>query len=355
MALPNGVRSIIDCDIHVAPSSVEVLLPYLDEHWREYIAHSDFKGPTDTSYPTGAPTSARPDAVPSSGGPAGSDLALLREQVLDPMGVEIGILSCDYAVESLRNPDSAAALSRAVNDWQVEEWLGKETRLRASVVVPSQIPTLAAEEIDRVGSNPGFIQVYLPARSEAPYGNRRFHPIYEAAVRHDLVISIHFGGSPGNPPSGAGWPSYYLEEYAGMAQVFQSQVLSMIAEGVFDRFPTLKVTLVESGFTWMPALMWRLDKEWKGLRREVPWVRRPPSEYIREHMRLTTQPVDAPPDPIHLAQVIDQLDSDELLMFSTDYPHKHSDQPETVWLEGLPDPLRRNIMSENARAFYGFS
>ena len=355
MALPNGVRSIIDCDIHVTPSSVEVLLPYLSEHWREYIAHSDFNGPVDTSYPPGAPTTARPDAVPQSGGPSGSDLSLLRQQVLDPLSVELGILSCDYAVDSLRNPDTAAALSRAVNDWQAEEWLDKEPRLRASVVVPSQIPTLAAEEIDRVGSRPGFVQVFLPARSEAPYGNRRFHPIYEAAVRHDLVISIHFGGSPGNPPSGAGWPSYYLEEYAGMAQVFQSQVLSMIAEGVFDRFPTLKVALVESGFTWMPALMWRLDKEWKGLRREVPWVRRPPSEYIHQHMRLTTQPVDAPPDPIHLAQVIDQLGSDNLLMFSTDYPHNHSDQSEIAWLEELPDPLRRNIMSENARAFFGFS
>ena len=355
MALPDGIRSIIDCDIHVNPSSVEVLLPYLSEHWREYIAHSDFKGPVDTSYPPGAPTTARPGAVPPSGGPAGSDLALLRQQVLDPLSVELGILSCDYAVDSLRNPDTAAALSRAVNDWQAEEWLDKEPRLRASVVVPSQIPTLAAEEIDRVGSRPGFVQVFLPARSEAPYGNRRFHPIYEAAVRHDLVISIHFGGSPGNPPSGAGWPSYYLEEYAGMAHVFQSQVLSMIAEGVFDRFPTLKVALVESGFTWMPALMWRLDKEWKGLRREVPWVRRPPSEYIHQHMRLTTQPVDAPPDPIHLAQVIDQLGSDNLLMFSTDYPHNHSDQSEIAWLEELPDPLRRNIMSENARAFFGFS
>ena len=355
MALPDGIRSIIDCDIHVNPSSVEVLRPYLSEHWREYIAHSDFKGPVDTSYPPGAPTTARPGAVPPSGGPAGSDLALLRQQVLDPLSVELGILSCDYAVDSLRNPDTAAALSRAVNDWQAEEWLDKEPRLRASVVVPSQIPTLAAEEIDRVGSRPGFVQVFLPARSEAPYGNRRFHPIYEAAVRHDLVISVHFGGSPGNPPSGAGWPSYYLEEYAGMAHVFQSQVLSMIAEGVFDRFPTLKVTLVESGFTWMPALMWRLDKEWKGLRREVPWVRRPPSEYIHQHMRLTTQPVDAPPDPIHLAQVIDQLGSDNLLMFSTDYPHNHSDQSEIAWLEELPDPLRRNIMSENARAFFGFS
>ena len=80
----------------------------------------------------------------------------------------------------------AAALASAVNDWQIAEWLEPEPRLRASIVVPSQQPELAAREIDRVGGHPGFVQVFLPVRSAMPYGNRRYHPIYEAAVRHDL-------------------------------------------------------------------------------------------------------------------------------------------------------------------------
>ena len=109
---------------------------------------------------------------------------------------------------------------------------------------------------------------------------------------------------------------------------------------------------MESGFTWMPSLMWRLDKDWKGLRREVPWVRRLPSDYIREHMRMSTQPIDAPPDQTQLLEIVDQLGSEEILMFSTDYPHHHSDQSADSWLNALPDALKRNIMSENARAFY---
>ena len=58
-----------------------------------------------------------------------------------------------------------------------------------------------------------------------------------------------------------------------MAHIFQAQLTSLIAEGAFERFPELRVVLLESGFGWLPPLLWRLDKEWKGLRREIPWVK----------------------------------------------------------------------------------
>lgn len=138
-----------------------------------------------------------------------------------------------------------------------------------------------------------------------------------------------------------------------MAQIFQSQLLSLIVEGVFDRFPTLRVAMIEGGFTWLPSFMWRFDKEWKGLRREVPWVRRPPSEYVRAHVRFTTQPLDAPPDAAHFLQILDQIGSDDLLMFATDYPHWHFDTPEEALPPGaLPERVKRKILSENAGAFY---
>ena len=352
ITIPPGAAGVIDCDIHNTVPSIGALFPYLSTHWREYISQSAFKGPIDTAYPAGAATSARPDTALPTGSPPGSSLALIQKQVLDAWGVAYGILTCAYAIESLHNPDAAVALASAVNEWQIAAWLEPEPRLRASLVVPSHYPELAAREIDRLGDHPGFVQVFLPVRSAAPYGNRRYYPIYEAAVRHDLVIGLHFGGAPGNPPTPTGWPSYYIEEYAGMAQIFQSQVISLIVEGVFDQFPTLRVALIEGGFTWLPSLMWRLDKEWKGLRREAPWVKRLPSAYIHDHIRLTLQPVDAPPQPDQLRQIIDQLDSEELLMFSTDYPHWHFDTPAEALPVDLPPALERKIMAENARAFY---
>ena len=343
--------AVIDCDVHNSVPNVQALCPWLSPFWREYIEQSGFKGPIDTAYPN-APTSARRDTKPASGGPPGSDLALIREQVLDPWGTELAILSCDYAVEAVHNPDADVAIARAVNDWQIAEWLDRDPRLRASIVVPSKQPDAAAREIERVGDHPGFVRVFLPVRSPIPYGKRHYHPIYEAAIRHDLVVSLHFGGAPGNPPTSVGWPSYYIEEYAGMAQVFQGQLMSLIVEGVFDRFPALRIALVESGFTWLPPFLWRFDKEWKGLRREIPWTKRLPSEYVREHVTLTLQPIDGPPDAARLLRAIDQLGSDDLLVFSTDYPHWHFDEPDEALPAGLPSSLKRKLLSDNARTFY---
>ncbi|MBV7340293.1 amidohydrolase family protein [Chloroflexi bacterium TSY] len=344
--------AVIDCDIHNKLPSLETLFPYLADHWCEYIRTSAFTGPSANDYPRGAPTSARPGSVPEQGGPAGSTLQLVREQVLDPWATEVGILTCSYRVQSIKNEDMAADLATAINRWQIDTWLEPEPRLRGSLVVPSQNANMAAEEIGRLGHHPAFVQVTLPVRSYIPYGNRFYDPLYAAAVEHDLVVGIHFGGAPGHPPTPTGWPSTYLEEYAGMAQVFQSQVISLVIEGVFDRFPDLRVALIEGGFNWMPSLMWRLDKDWKGLRSNTPWVKRPPSDYMREHMRLTVQPIGAPPKQEYILHTIDQLESDTMLMFATDYPHWHYDSDEEAWPLTLPEPLNSNIWSENARQFY---
>lgn len=344
-------HKVIDCDLHNELPSLKTLYPYLPEHWVAYCNESAFVGPDANDYPAGAPITARPNSKPAHG-PPGSDLALLREQALDANNVEIGILNCAYRVGSVHNQDLAASLATAVNQWQIDEWLDKEPRLRGSIVVPSQNPELAAQEIDRFGAHPGFVQVVLPVRSEAPYGNRRYDPIYAAATRHDLVVGIQYGGAPGHPSTPSGWALTYLEEYAGMAQVFQSQVISLIIEGVFDRFPTLRVALIEGGWTWLPSLMWRLDKEWKGLRHNTPWVKRLPSAYMHEHIRLTLQPLDAPSDPTHLRQIIDQLDSDDLLMFSSDYPHHHFDTLEEAFPLQVDEARLTKILSENARSFY---
>jgi predicted TIM-barrel fold metal-dependent hydrolase len=346
------LRGAIDADVHVEVPKVQALFPYLPEHWIEHVNLSRFKGPVDGDgpYPPKSPIAARPGSQPESG-PAGSDLALLRAQALDGPGTALAIANCSYAIDSIHHPDAGIALASAVNDWLIAEWLEKEPRLRASMVVPSQLPEQAAREIERVGGHPGFVQVYLPVRAQHPWGTRIYRPMWEAIARHDLVAGIHFGGAPGNPPTPSGWPSYYLEEYAGMATVFASQLTSLVSEGVFDAWPGVRVTLIEAGWTWLPAHMWRFDKEWRNLRMLIPWVKRPPSEYIREHVRFTLQPLDAPPDPRHLLEVVEQLGSEEMLLYASDYPHQHAGDP-AACLASLPPELAGKIASENARAWY---
>ena len=137
-----------------------------------------------------------------------------------------------------------------------------------------------------------------------------------------------------------------------MAGVFASQMTSIVGEGVFDQFPTMRVALLEAGFTWIPAHFWRFDKEWRNLRRLVPWVKRAPSAYVREHMRVTIQPLDRPADTKQLLDVIEQLGSDEMLMYASDFPHQHRYDPERDLLAELPEGLAQKIRRENARSFY---
>jgi predicted TIM-barrel fold metal-dependent hydrolase len=102
----------------------------------------------------------------------------------------------------------------------------------------------------------------------------------------------------------------------------------------------------------MPHVMWRLDKNWKALRSECPWLTQKPSEIIVEHFRLTTQPIEEPDDDKHLLQIFEMMDAAHTLMFSSDYPHWDFDSPQQAFPR-LPADLKRRIFAENARELYG--
>jgi uncharacterized protein len=346
--------SVIDCDIHNSLPSEAVLSKYLPERWRQHHEEYGSRGYSGAFYPLANPNAARTDAWPPSGQPPGSDLDFLRHQLLDTWNLEYGILLPLLGAGRQLNLGYGAARASAINDWQIAEWLEPEPRLRASIVVAFEDAESSAREIDRLGSHPGFVQVLLEARTLHPLGQRRYWPIYEAAARNNLPIGIHFGALGGWPiGSGVGAPSYYIEYHVGQLTSFQDQLISFVCEGVFERFPTLKVVLVEGGFGWLPPLMWRLDRAWRKLKSEVPHLERLPSEYIREHIYFTTQPVEEPPDPRDFTQLLDDLAMDDKIMFATDYPHWDFDAPDQAIPTNLPPETRRAILAENARALYG--
>lgn len=342
---------VIDVDVHANLPSIQTLYPYLDRIWVDWCVERGYRGLSGAAahYPPGSPRSCRAEWRPDGKAPA-SSVELLREHILDPWDVDAAIVNCYAGVDSLRHPDWAVALARAVNDWIAEEWLARDPRLRASITIPARDPAAMVAEIERMADHPGFVQVLLPARNDQLWGMRPFHPVFQAIERHDLVAGLHMGGTSDAAPSSTGFASWYIESYAAEWSSFASQITNIISEGVFSVCPNLRMSVLEGGFLWVPVWGWRMNKEWRGLHREVPWVNEPPLDLIREHMRFSTAPIDAGP-PKLLEKAIGWLGTDDFLMFATDYPHGYDDDIPAL-LSVLPPHVRGNMMAETARQWY---
>ena len=144
---------IIDTDVHEMIGNPFDFLKYVDEPWRSRIHPDNWMG---ISIPYSWPTVgglARPDARPANGMRAGSDYQLMREQHLDALDIDYAVLTgLLYPGEFKVQPDFAAGLAHAYNDWLIGEWLVKDDRFLGSVCVAAQNPAAAVEEIERVGS-----------------------------------------------------------------------------------------------------------------------------------------------------------------------------------------------------------
>lgn len=354
-ASERGTRSaVIDVDVHeMFRGGIKDLVPYLDEPWRGRVAVTDgWKPPAlPYSWPLIGGV-AMADAAPSDGAPAGSDYELMRKQLLDKYNIKHAILTGLFYPTTMQvQPEFATALAHAYNDWLMENWIERDERFLGSVCVAAQEPEAAAREIDRMGAHPRIVQVVLPAIAHDVLGRSFYHPVFEAAVRNNLTVAFHQGLTTA---TAVGLPPYYIEWHTAISQNWQSQLIGLISHGVFDKYPELRVVLLESGWTWVPSLMWRFDHNYRSLRREVPWVKRMPSEYIRENVRVSTQPMEYPEDPKQLYQMFEMIGSDEFLLFSTDYPHWDFDPPDRVFPSTFPKDVRRKVLYDNAAKFYGF-
>ena len=127
------------------------------------------------------------------------------------------------------------AFASAVNDWIAPEFLDKEPRLRASIVIPTQSPEMAVNEIERLGNDKRFVSVLMLVMDENPLGRRLYWPIY-VTERHNLPICVHAGSTYKHPVTSVGWPSYYTEDYASNHVPFTTWYPALFARAFLQNF-----------------------------------------------------------------------------------------------------------------------
>jgi predicted TIM-barrel fold metal-dependent hydrolase len=341
--------SLVDCDVHPyhVPDEID---EYMPEEYADYdfaVPHGNWSNPHDGF---------RGDAKPETGGIPGSDPALLRQHVMEENGTDYPILTAAGVLLLAASPqfDYAHALARGFNDWLVEKWLDFDDHFVGALAVAPQRPKQAAEMIREYGEHPQIRQVIMGSATEHPFGRQFYWPIYEACEEMGLPMAVH-PGSVGHgicpPPTGAGYPTTFFESHVDAACHYISNLVSLVAEGVFVEYPDFEWVFLEGGFTWAPSAMWRMDQNWERGKEEVPHLEKPPSEYVREHCYFGTQPIPEPDDWADLQRTIEIMHGEDTLVYCSDYPHWDTDDRDHG-IPPLPDEVEKGMYYGNAQELY---
>ncbi|KGI71025.1 amidohydrolase [Mycolicibacterium rufum] len=345
----------VDSDVHPMPRRGE-LLDYIPEPWRtKYFTNHKVGELIYYDAPDYAHAYAmRVDTFPSDGEFAGSDPDLMFNQLVMDAGADIVILEPTDRIARL--PEATAAMSSAVNTWLANHWLDSHNnwhqRWRGSICAAIEEPELAAREIEKWAGHPYMAQILIKAEPRPSWGHPKYDPIWTAATKHDITVSCHLsrGTYETLPMPPVGLPSYNHDFMVSYSLTAANQVMSLIFDGVFDRFPTLRIVFVEHAFTWILPLMWRMDAIYEKRKRWVD-IKRRPSEYVKDHIKFTTQPLDYPEDKTELTRALEWMECEKILLFSSDYPHWTFDDPR--WLvKHLPEHAREAVMFRNGLATY---
>jgi uncharacterized protein len=333
--------SLIDCERHVLVPSLADLACHLDRSWRHRMLAGEFALPPAGPHPgvqiEGARTEAEsPEEVAAGIEPDVERVLLVPSQAL----VTSGWL----------NHTMAAVFSAAVNDHVLERWPQADPRFRVAIAVGSHDGELAAKEIRRVGGHPAVAAVCMSLVA-VNMGQRHYHAIYEAATELGLPVIAHPGGFEGTVVGpavlGGVGPRTPEENFALLPQIAMANVASLVYDGVFERFPQLQVVFAGFGFSWAVPLLWRTDAEWRGLRVEVPWLTRSPSEVVADHVRFVIDGAsELNPGAWRLAEMLPPGS----LLYGSDAPFVST--PAAQVLAGAPEELRAAIAAGNARATF---
>ena len=276
-------------------------------------------------------------------------------EFLDELGVQTTVLypTGGLSLGLIQNPEWACVLARAYNSWVSDRFIKQSPRLQAVALLPVHEPIEAAKELERA-QQLGLVAGLLPAVTilNKGYGHMDFDPIYEAAEKLDMPLTVH-----GAPSRGMGFDFFdkFLQVHT-LEHPFAIliQFTNMIFEGTFERFPRLRVAYLEAGSGWLPYMMDRMDEEFeKPYRFQAPLLKKKPSEYIRSGQVWTTCEVEEQA----LTHVLKQFNP-RCVMWPSDYPHERlpdmfkRDIPEFLERRDLTDDVKKAILHDNPIDFY---
>lgn len=338
------------------------LFPYLSDGWREVVERPGDMG--GMLRPNSSWVHAEPSLEPDR--PRSSwtfrDVDTLRSAVLESGDRDRVILGYHENLLTTASPYHylASELVTATNDWTAHEWLEKDSRLNGMVLVYAGLPDHAADEIRRVGKNPQMVAVALGVNGLSNlFGHPIYHPIYAAAAEQSLPVVIQVESDAaadlGSHPIAGGLPTTFGEYRAMSVQPVMTHVASMITEGVFEKFPTLKLLIVGGGLTWVGSFVWRLGYWFKSLEREAPWLTRLPSAYFFDHVRLSTYSMETVPTPAQLAQALSSVpELQRMVVYASGAPSMEAAGVEET-LARLPKSWHADVLHRTADDLFRWS
>lgn len=292
---------VVDADGHVNEGDVD-LASRLPEKWRRWAPRrvKDELGHTRTflegriwpmTHGPGPGVTGPFTEKARKGGPGMTD-PVPRLKDMDLEGIDVAVIfgtQIALTVNGLMSGELADVLCRAVNDWLLDYCSADPKRLRAVGLIPCQAPQLAAKELQRL-AKAGATSVMLPTNVYGRnMGDRFFDPIYHAAQDIGMTLSVHpqtgHDGVPGvSGVMGAGSERFFKYVYVHMtAFPFELMIamMHMMGEGIFDRYPRLKIAFMEGGANWLPSWVERFDEHIEKLAPQMPDLKRMPRDIAR--------------------------------------------------------------------------
>jgi predicted TIM-barrel fold metal-dependent hydrolase len=329
---------------------------YLDPAWREFlIDRTEMRQPLRSKSLYANPTGAKHPATYPEQGVPGSDPQLLVRQLLGQGRRDRLVLGYDEAILTTAFPPIyvARALVRAANDWTVDRWLTVDDRLYGLIMILNAMPEEAAAEIRRMGKNERMVGVAMGANAQGkPFGHPIYHPIYAAACEQGLPVVIQVGSDSAaslvTGPMAGGLAATFGEYAALSAQSLNVHVSSLIMQATFEVFPDLRIVLLGGGATWIPPFLWRLNYSSQINSRDVPWLKRRPHEYFRDHVKVSTYSLERVLDARALGKALGTLPwIEDSLLYAGGYPNYDWEEPAAI-AGRLPAEWHEKVFRQNA-------